>query len=275
MKIAAVVSDTEGKFGPILYRGKLQESIEKLANLGYDGVEIFLAEPRQVDRAKLLNILKTNHVCLTAIGTGQAAVKESLTLTDSKQKVRETAVKRIMEQIDFAAEFSASIIIGLIRGNLPQSPKKDEAIEWAIDACEKCADYARKKGTDILIEMINRYELNWLNKISEGLEFLHKAKRNNILLHIDTFHMNIEEVSFKDSILQAKNSIGYVHLADSNRWAPGYGHTDFEEIVSALEKIDYQGFLSLEVLPMPDADAAAKKGIETIQRLLGRKHLGR
>jgi len=85
-------------------------------------------------------------------------------------------------------------------------------------------------------------------------------RRDNVLLHIDTFHMNIEGVSFRDSILEAKDLLGYVHLADSNRWAPGYGHINFVEIISILKKINYQGFLSFEILPLPDPDSAAKKG---------------
>lgn len=118
--------------------------------------------------------------------------------------------------------------------------------------------------------MINRYEVNWLNSVSEGISFLKKVKKDNVLLHIDTFHMNIEEPSFKESIIDAKNLIGYVHIADSNRWAPGYGHINFPEIISALKKVGYQGFLSLEVFPLPNPDIAAKKGIENIRRLLSK-----
>ena len=55
---------------------------------------------------------------------------------------------------------------------------------------------------------------------------------------------------------------------DSNRWAPGYGHIDFKEVLSALKRVGYQGYLSLEVLPLPDPDTAAKKGIETTRKLL-------
>ncbi|MBC7189085.1 sugar phosphate isomerase/epimerase, partial [Candidatus Aerophobetes bacterium] len=62
--------------------------------------------------------------------------------------------------------------------------------------------------------------------------------------------------------------IGYVHLVDSNRWAPGYGHINFREIVSALKKVGYRGYVALEVFPLPDPDTAAKKGIENARRLL-------
>jgi len=268
VKIAGVISTREAKFGPIIYKGDFEESIEKLAKLGYDGVEIASRDPRQIDKTKLREILETNGISLSSIATGQAALKDGLTFTYPEEKVRKAAVKRIMEQIDFAREFSAPVIIGLVKGNLPEGPKKDEAIEWAVDAFKRCADFAKEKGMDVLIEMINRYEANWLNTILEGKDFLKKLNRDNALLHIDTYHMNIEEVSFGDSILEAKDLIGYVHLVDSNRWAPGYGHINFKEVISALRKIGYQGFLSLEVLPLPDPDTAAKKGIETVQRLL-------
>ena len=268
MKLAAVISTKEAKFGPVIYRGDFEENIEKLAKLGYDGVEISLRDPRQIDKTMLSKILESSGISLSSVATGQAALNEGLTFTNPEERVREAAVKRIMEQIDLAIEFSAPVIVGLIKGNLPEGPEKDEASEWAVDACERCADFAKGKRTSILIETINRYEANWLNTISEGKDFLKKLSRDNVLLHIDTYHMNIEEVSFRDSILEAKDLIGYVHLVDSNRWAPGYGHIDFREIVSALKQISYQGFLSLEVLPLPDPDTAARKGIETVRRLL-------
>ncbi len=268
MKIAGVVSAKEAKFGPIIYKGDLEESIKKLAKLGYDGVEIASRDPGQIDRTKLSKILKESDISLSSIATGQAALMDSLTFTNQDEKVRERAVKRIMEQIDFAAEFSAPVIVGLVKGNLPEDPEKNEAFEWVLDACGRCADFAKEEGVDIFIEAINRYEANWLNTILEGKDFLEKLDRDNVLLHIDTYHMNIEEVSFVDSILEAKGLIGYVHLVDSNRWAHGYGHINFEEVLSALKKVGYQGFLSMEVLPLPDPDTAAKKGIEAVKRLL-------
>lgn len=268
MKIGGVISTKEAKFGPIIYKGDLEENIKKLARLGYDGVEIALRDPKGVDKAKLSRLLAETGIPFIALGTGQAALKEGLTFTNSQEKVREAAISRIREQIDFASDFSTPVIIGLIRGSLPEGPEKDKAIRWAAEACQRCSDFAKGKGVNILIEMVNRYEVNWLNNISEGKNFLKEVKRDNVFLHIDTFHMNIEETSFRDSILEAEGKIGFVHLADSNRWAPGYGHINFKEVISALEEVGYQGFLSLEVLPLPDPDTAARKGIENVRKLL-------
>jgi sugar phosphate isomerase/epimerase len=174
------------------------------------------------------------------------------------------------EHIELASKFNSLVIIGLIKGNLPDDSQKHQAMEWAIKACRECADFAQNYGVKILMEAINRYEMNWLNSVSDGINILKEINKNNVLLHIDTFHMNIEDSSFRESILEAKNLVGYVHFADSNRWAPGYGHINFQDIISALEEINYQGFLSLEVFPLPDPDTAAKKGIENMRKLLSK-----
>lgn len=270
MKIAGVITTGGAKFGPIMYKGDIQKSIEKLSKLGYEGVEISLNDPKIIKIKKLKEILKRNNLCLTALGTGQAAAGEGITFTDPDKKIRQAAIKRIKEHIELASEFNSSVIIGLIKGNLPDNSQKHQAMEWAIEACRECADFAQNCGVIILMEAINRYEVNWLNSVSDGINVLKKINKNNVLLHIDTFHMNIEDSSFRDSILEAKNLVGYVHFADSNRWVPGYGHINFQEIISALEEINYQGFLSLEVFPLPDPGTAAKKGIENMRKLLSK-----
>ncbi|HHF98384.1 sugar phosphate isomerase/epimerase [Candidatus Aerophobetes bacterium] len=269
MKIGGVISFEETKFAPVIYKGGFEEGIRKLAEFGYDGVEISLRDPNTIDKDKLKKTLKENKISLASIATGQAALKDGLTFTHPDEKIREKAIERIMEQINFASEFSVPVILGLIRGNLPENEKdREKAFEWTVDACRRCCDFAREKNVTVCMEIINRYETNWLNTIAEGKKFLESVGKDNLLLHIDTFHMNIEESSLIDSILDAEGLIGYVHLVDSNRWAPGYGHIDFKGVLSALKKINYQGFLSLEVFPLPDPDTAAKKGIEFVRDIL-------
>jgi sugar phosphate isomerase/epimerase len=77
----------------------------------------------------------------------------------------------------------------------------------------------------------------------------------------DLFHMNIEDASFRESFEAAREFITYVHVADSNRLAPGWGHLPFDEIFSILSDIGYQGYLTVEILPRPDPDSAARQAI--------------
>ena len=87
-------------------------------------------------------------------------------------------------------------------------------------------------------------------------------------LLLDTFHMNIEEPSIYSSIVQAGKRIVHVHVADSNRWYPGAGHVDFAGIIAILQTLNYEGYLSAEILPLPDPDTCAAQAIAHMRLLL-------
>ena len=82
------------------------------------------------------------------------------------------------------------------------------------------------------------------------------------------FHMNIEDASIIGSLKEAKDKIGYVHLADSNRWAPGQGHLNFSQIIDTLKSIGYDGYLTVEILPKPNPNTAAKMAIDYLPHII-------
>ncbi len=117
-----------------------------------------------------------------------------------------------------------------------------------------------------MIEPLNRYEINFLNTIEEALEFLSSLGDDNIGILADSFHMNIEEASFYQSIIEAGDLLWHFHIADSNRWAPGFGHIDFGSIFRALRDTNYQGFVSAEILQKPNFLEAAKQTINYLNQ---------
>jgi sugar phosphate isomerase/epimerase len=80
--------------------------------------------------------------------------------------------------------------------------------------------------------------------------------------------MNIEDVSIAGSLRQAGPHLFHVHLADSNRWYPGAGHIDFRAVLRTLDEMDYPGYVSIEAMPMPDAETCARESIATVRPLL-------
>jgi sugar phosphate isomerase/epimerase len=96
---------------------------------------------------------------------------------------------------------------------------------------------------------------------------LEKVGMKNVGLLLDTFHMNIEDASITESIRAAKDCLFHFHVADSNRWYPGAGHVDFRSVLDTLKEIGYSGFVSAEILPLPDSDLAAKHAIEYLRTL--------
>jgi len=267
MKKSIVVSTSSTKFSALAFKEDFEKSIKKVADLGFDGAELAVRNPKDLKVENVIKIIKENDLEVPAIGTGQAYGEEGLSFSDPDEAFRKMAVDRIKDQIIFASHFDAQVIIGLIRGKIEESVCKTEAEEWTIDCLRKCTEFAKKYDIWLTIEPVNRYESNFINTINEGVEFIKRVGASNLGLLVDTFHMNIEEVSIYDSIVQAEDYITHVHFADSNRWAPGCGHLDFKEIIKTLKKINYQGYVSAEILPLPDPDSCARLTIEHLNKI--------
>jgi len=268
MKKSIVISTQPTKFSALAFKENLKESIKKIADLGFDGAELAVRNPKNLKVKNVIEIIIENKLEVPAIGTGQAYGEEGLSFSNPDEVVRKTAVERIKDQIIFASNFEAQVIIGLIRGKIEDGVNRAEAEEWTIDCLKKCTEFAKEYNIRLTLEPVNRYESNFINTLNEGIEFIKRVGASNLGLLADTFHMNIEEVSIYDSIVQAKDYITHVHFADSNRWAPGCGHLDFAKIVQTLKKIDYQGYVSAEILPLPDPDTAARITAKTLNKIV-------
>jgi len=267
MKKSIVISTSSTKFSALAFKEDFEESVKKVADLGFDGAELAVRNPKDLKVDDVINMIKENKLEVPAIGTGQAYGEEGLSFSNPDETIRKIAVERINNQIVFASHFNAQVIIGLIRGKIEESVKRVEAEEWTIDCLRKCTKFAKEYNIRLTLEPVNRYESNFINTLNEGIEFIKRVGASNLGLLADTFHMNIEEVSIYDSIVQAKDYITHVHFADSNRWAPGCGHLDFTKIVQTLKKIGYQGYVSAEILPFPDPDSCARLTAETLGKL--------
>ena len=265
------ISSPGSKFAPLLFRGDFEECIARASGIGFKAVELHIRDPRVVDRQAILKSLEKTGVVVSTIGTGQAYGEDRIFLTSFDDTVRNAAIRRIKDQIDFAAPLGAKVIIGLIKGPLPEEESKQEAAKvWAASGLRECAEYALKQGTTLTLEVINRYETNFLNTAEEADRFLGEVDAEGIGLHLDTFHMNIDEVSIEKSIRDHGARLVHVHLADSNRWAPGMGHLDFHLILKKLKEIGYKGYLGLECLPKPDPERAAIQGLRYLEELLSK-----
>ena len=267
MKKSIVVSNAATIFSALDFKINLEENIEKIASLGFDGAELHVGNPKDLNVENVVKAIKENNLEVPTIGTGQAYTAEGLSFSDSNEAVRKKAVKRIKDQIIFASRFNSQVTIGSIMGKIEEDVNKIDAEEWAIDCLRKCTEFAQEYNIRLALEPLNRYERNFINTLNEGIEFIKRVGVSNLVLLADTFHMNIEEISICDSIIQAKDYITHVHFADSNRWTPGYGHLDFVKIVQTLKKIGYQGHVSAEALPLPDPDNCARLTIEALNKL--------
>ena len=269
MKPSLTISSPGSKTAPIIFQGDYAEEIVRAARIGYKAVELHIRDPKALDRKAILRNLEKTETEVSAIGTGLAYGQDRIFFTSSDEGIRRAAIQRIRDQIDFASELRANVIIGLIKGPLPESePERALARQRMVDGLRECVDYARKANVQLPVEAINRYEANFLNTAEDTYRFVQEIGSSAVGLHLDTFHMNIEEVSIEEAIKRHADRLIHIHLADSNRWAPGMGHLDFNSILSTLKEVGYQGDLGLECLPKPDAETAAKHALQYLEKML-------
>ncbi|MGE5551848.1 MAG: 5-keto-L-gluconate epimerase [Bacteroidota bacterium] len=266
-KTSVVVSTPNAGFSALVYREPFVKSFAKAAALGFRGVEVAIRDPKMVSAGELLHLAEEYQLKICALGTGQAYGTDGLSFTHPDQSVRRKALDRIKDHLALAAELDALVIIGLIRGKRPPEEPVLAIEGRMLEGLKACADEAVRQGADLVIEPINRYETNLLNTVGEALKILDELAVPRVGVLLDTFHMNIEERSITESIRKAGSRIKHVHVADSNRWAPGFGHLDFGAILAELRAVGYDGFLSAEILPYPDPDSAARKMVETLADL--------
>ncbi|NOY38272.1 MAG: sugar phosphate isomerase/epimerase [Chlorobi bacterium] len=265
MKLGFVISTQPTSFSALVYEEALEAHIAKIKKLGYDGIELAVRNPELLDIGYLTSALNRNRLTVPAIGTGQIFCEEGLSFTNPDPAIRKEAIMRIKSHINLADKLNAIVIIGLVRGKKETGITNEQSEQWLIEALRECA--SENKSVKLAIEPINRYETDIINTVASGLSFIEKVNMENVGLLLDTFHMNIEEPSIIQSIVLAKEYLFHFHIADSNRWYPGAGHINFTELFSTLKKNDYHGFVSAEILPLPDPDTAALKTIEYWKKL--------
>lgn len=268
MKTAVTIAGSNARDSAfVVWRG-FQESIEKAARYGYDGVELALKGAEEIHAGELRRWLRDSHMEVSCITTGQVFADRGLYFTHPEPEVRKKTIEVFSGLIDLAEEFGGIVNAGRSRGFVGTGQSRKEAEALFVDTMQILCDRAALRQVELLIEPVNRYEINFINNLDQGAEILSKVGRPNCGIHADVFHMNIEDDKIGESLIRNGNWIRYVHLADSNRLAPGLGHLDFHEVMEALKEIHYQGWVSVEILPGADPDDMAKKAIGYIKPLV-------
>lgn len=269
MKTSVAVAQAVDGPGPWLFVGDLETGIHRAAQAGFDAVELHISDPSRIEIAHLAALLRDDRIELSGIATGMTYTVHGLSFADADEGRRAQAVQRIKQYIDLCAPFGAQPLVGLVRGRGSTDADIQRAEDERIRACMKEADaYAAFRQVTIAWEPINRYESSHMNRVEQVLAVITEERLRASGILADTFHMNIEEASLEGAIRAARGYLTYVHLSDSNRQAPGAGHLNMGGIIDALRAVGYHGYLSMEILPLPDTDFAARQALCTVRSLL-------
>ena len=194
MKLSVAIADTSAMPNAfVVFRG-FEESIRTAASLGYDGVELALKHPAEVNREQLKSWLAETGMVVSCISTGQVYAGLGLSFTEEDRQKREQVREVFCQLIDLAVEFGKIVNIGRVRGSIGLTLRAEAEARFVEMAREVCS-YAASRGTTLVLEPVNRYEIDFVNSVEDGVRLLAKVGSDNLKLMPDVFHMNIEDVT--------------------------------------------------------------------------------
>jgi sugar phosphate isomerase/epimerase len=247
-------------YNALVYYGEdIAVSIDRVARFGYDAIEL-VGEPGQFDPHRIRRLTDDAGIVVSSICSIYTPERD---LAHPDATVRANAVKYVKDVADFASVVGAPTIIVHPTACMKTqrlAPEVDERA-WAVAGIREVGAYAQPLGVHLSLECWNRYETYFMNRLEQAVSIWKETGLTNGGVQGDTFHMSLEEASISGAFREYGSYLQHVHLADSNRAAPGAGHLDFEPIVMALIDVGYQGYLSFELLPASaDPFGAMKAG---------------
>ena len=237
----------------------LSEQFQRAAECGLDGIELALGDvgrpydlQGEIETAMRESGLPVGSICGTYEGP----------IIHPDPAERERRLTDLIRTLEFADEIGARGVIQvpifassfMPELSPPMPPVTDEhalITQLLLDMLAEALERAAGGQAAIFLEPLNRYESTYLITVGAAADLCRAADHPRIQLMADLYHMNIEEADIPASLRSVAPHLGHVHLADSQRWLPGHGHTDFVGIFRALREIEFEGWLALECVPTP------------------------
>ena len=215
--------------------------ISGAAGAGLDFVEIPLLDPGSIDVEHTRSLLDRYSLgCSCSLG-----LPPEVHLPSNPEGAR-----RFLDgAVEATAALGSPVLTGCLYthvGTLTGKPPEPSELEAVAHTLKRTARRAAEYGLELGIEAINRYETYLVNLASQAGELLDRIDEPNVFVHLDTYHMNIEEKGFYEPIASLGSRLGYIHLSESDRGTPGTANVHWDEVFRGLEDIDYGGALAME-----------------------------
>lgn len=221
--------------------------IEKSRQLGFEVIETFISNPFTYPTQQVKKEVKNTGIeVVTATVLGN-----DTNLISPDPKIRKKGIEYLKKVIDINNEIG-SVIIGGVNytgwGYLTRKCRTADEWNWSVEAIREAASYAKETGNaNICVEPVNRFETHFLNIAEDAVKYCKDVGIDNMKVHLDSFHMIREELSFTDAVKECgKKYLGYVHVCENNRGIPGTGLVPWEEFFTAIIKTGYAGPLVIE-----------------------------
>ena len=266
-RFALSSADSAPDSAPILLKNDIISNLKEASSLGYQGLEVHTRETALFKYDEITKVMDEYGIAVSAVVTGRLFTQGMVNLTDDRPYITDSAMQGMFTYIKMASRLKSDIIIGWAKGKIPENASPEPYMERLARNLRLICNEADSQGVKVFLEAINRYETNIFRTAKELMEFLNFWDIQNSFVHLDTFHMNIEESDPIEAIRVCGKKLGYFHAADNTRLYPGTGTLDFKSCLDALDEINYGGYISVECLPYPDGKTAAIKALDYLKNL--------
>jgi len=214
---------------------------------GFDTVEIPVEDPAHIDPAHVKAELDKNGLVCGSVCACMGPDRD-LRGTPEQQK---TGLAYMTTLLDQMVVLDCPALIGPVYsavGRADAVPADEYKKQWktVVKNLKTLCRYAEKKGRVVCLEPLNRFETDFINTCDQALRMVKDVASPALKLHLDTFHMNIEEKDQGKAIRKAGKLLGHFHACGSDRGTPGNDHIDWAPIVAALKAVRYQGDVVIE-----------------------------
>ena len=216
----------------------------RAASAGFDHVVVPLRDHSVIDPDAIARTFEEYGI--TAVVSANLLPEADISSLDSE--IRQRGMERHRASFRLARDMGAVHVGGITYSLFGKAdrPASDESRKYSADALGTLAEEARPMGLRVAMELLNRYETNMLNTVDQGLAFLRIAGSDNLYLHLDTFHMNIEEVDMMQALKKALPHLAYFELDQNDRGPLDRGQIDFQPLLAFLKNADYDKLIGVE-----------------------------
>ncbi len=219
--------------------------IQKVADMGFDGVEVPLFDPATtpVEEAKAaMEVNGLGCTCCSILGPDRDLISED-------PEIRENAKQYFRDGIQISAAWDSQIFCGPLYsavGKLPGRSRTEQEWEWAVTGLKELGAFAADHGVTLAVEPLNRFETYFINIAEDSVKLIDDVDHPNVKIHLDTFHMNIEEKNLHDAIRNTGDRLAHMHCCENDRGTPGSGNVDWDGVFAALKEIGYDDWIVIE-----------------------------
>jgi D-psicose/D-tagatose/L-ribulose 3-epimerase len=233
----------------LVWAGKWEEkqarfAIEQSAAAGYDVIELLMMDPRSIDVAMTRSLLDEYGMEASA-SLGLSAATD---VSSDDQDTVNAGRRLLADAASVSVELGVLYVGGVVFGALQKysQPVSERGRANSVESVRTFADTLGASNIPVGLEVVNRYESNLLNTGRQAVEYIKEVGSKNLYVHLDSYHMNIEEFDMSQAVHDCGELLGYVHIGENHRGYLGTGTVDFTGLFRGLKQIDYQGIVTFE-----------------------------